>query len=117
MRSLCAMKTTATPVPLVGNASPAADVHATSALGLNNPRVAKAWIYSSVTTDDSHMVADTSTCAGSIFSSSTPVDLALNTPLVSSFACESAQCGGPKNGGATNLAGAVERQHNPKYGS
>jgi hypothetical protein len=66
---MCAMNTTALPVPSVGNALPTADLQATSALDLSNPRVTKASIYSSVTTDSSQTVFGAGTYAGSIFSS------------------------------------------------
>jgi hypothetical protein len=54
----------------------------TSILGLSNPWVAKDWICSSIATVGSRMVSGTGTCAGSILSSTTSIDLDLNTTSV-----------------------------------
>jgi hypothetical protein len=70
------------PVPSVGNSSPVASLHRTSALGLSNPRVAKARICSSVTKDGSQTVCGGRIGTSSIFSSSNPIDLDLNTTRV-----------------------------------
>jgi hypothetical protein len=65
--------------PLRGNSSPAAGLQPNSALGLSNPRVARAWIRSSVTTNGSQTVCGGGIEAHSIFSSSKPTNLDLNT--------------------------------------
>jgi hypothetical protein len=72
----------------LGIFSHAAALQPTSSLGLSNPRVAKAWICSSITMDGSQTVFGAGTCAGSIFSSSTPVDLDLKTTSVLVRMCE-----------------------------
>jgi hypothetical protein len=78
-RSMCARKVTVSLVPSVGNTSLAASLQPTSYLGFSRPHVAKLWICSSTTVNGSQMLYGGGVRSGAISSSSTPVDLALNT--------------------------------------
>jgi hypothetical protein len=87
-------------VPLVGNATPSADLHATCNLGRSSPRSTSDWIYSSVTVDVSQIVLGLGIAAFSILASSNPMVLDLK---VTSDFTRMRGCGG----GGSNLGGAL----------
>jgi hypothetical protein len=101
---MCARKTTVSPVPSVGNSSPAAGLQPTCDLGLSNPRSASDWICSSVTVDASQTVHGSGMGAFSILPSSKPVhlDLKVTSDLVR---MRGSGDGGPKLGGAAAFSG------------
>jgi hypothetical protein len=97
---MCARKTTVSPVPSIGNSSPAADLQPTYALGLNSPWSANNWIYSLVTVDVSQTVLGSGMATFSILPSSKPVhlDLKVTSDLVRMHV---------HGGGRPKLGGAV----------
>jgi hypothetical protein len=103
-RSICARKTRVSPVPSVGNSSPAAGLQPTCDLGLSSPRSASNWICSSVTVDASQTVHGSGTGAFSILPSSKPVHLDLKV-MGDLVRMRGRGDSGPKLGGAATFSG------------
>jgi hypothetical protein len=97
------------PVPSVGNTSPAASLHPTCDLGRSNPRSTRDWICSSVTDDVSHTGLGSGSVGFSIFAYSNPT--LLNLKVTSDFTrMRGHGGGGSKLGGALASRSTARRQ-------
>jgi hypothetical protein len=102
------MKTTVSPVPSVGNASPAASLHATCDLGRSNPWSTSDWIYSSVTVDVSQIVLGSGIAGFSILACSNL--MLLDLKITSDFTrMRGRSGGGSKLGGALTSLSTARR--------
>jgi hypothetical protein len=94
------MKTTVSPVPSVGNASPVVGLHATYDLGRSSPRSTSDWICSSVTIDVSQTVLRSGIAGFSILASSNL--MLLDLKVTSDFTRMRG-----RGGGGSKLGGAL----------